>query len=189
MKRITSIPPVVIIGVCGSGKSALGGMLAEALNCAFVEADSFHSDENRAKMARGEALTDSERDPWLDAVGKASVSSSNVRGGPVIACSALKGAYRDRLRGYLPEAFFIHLSGDRSLLVDRLLNRKAHFVGVALLDSQLAILEPLDENESGMIIDSSQPLPKVMQQILDHFDAADNVGFASKDSRNTAVGD
>ena len=115
----------------------------------MVEADDFHSPDNKRKMARGEALTDADRMPWLDAVAMAARLQLYCTGGAVIACSSLKRAYRDRLRASLPECQFIHLAGPRALIAERLAGRKGHFVGETLLDSQLATLEPLEAGETG----------------------------------------
>lgn len=157
---------LVVMGVCGAGKSAVAGRLAARLGRVLIEADDFHSDEARAKMSRGEPLDDAWRLPWLDRIGEAARARLGQGEKVVIACSALRRLYRDRLRGYLPTARFIHLAGDRDLIARRLDRREDHFVGRPLLDSQLAILEPLATDEAGMVLDVAVPLDTLVDEVL-----------------------
>ncbi|MDF1608351.1 gluconokinase, GntK/IdnK-type [Hoeflea sp. YIM 152468] len=157
---------LIAMGVCGAGKSALARTLAARLGLALVDADDHHSEEARAAMSRGEALSDAERLPWLDRVGVAAAAAAQASGGVVIACSALRRIYRDRLRGHLPSACFIHLSGARDLIAGRLKSRRDHFVGVGLLDSQLATLEPLGHDESGIVVDVTASLDLLSEAVL-----------------------
>lgn len=144
-------PTVVVMGVSGTGKSTVGALLADRLGVPYAEADAFHSAENIAKMASGTPLDDADRAPWLDAIGAWAADRSR-RGGGVVSCSALKRAYRDRLRAAAPGLWFLHLTGDRALIAARLSGRQGHFMPSALLDSQLATLEPLQEDEAGAAI-------------------------------------
>ena len=130
---------VIVMGVSGCGKTTVGMALAERLGARFIEGDRLHPETNVAKMAAGIPLVDADRWPWLDAVAAALASDA-----PVIAsCSALKGAYRDRLRGGLNTPLhFLHLAGDRAILAQRMAERPGHYMPVSLLDSQLATLEP-----------------------------------------------
>lgn len=157
---------LIVMGVCGAGKSALARILAARLGLALVDADDHHSDEARAAMSRGEPLSDAERLPWLDRVSAAAHAAAQAQGGMIIACSALRRIYRDRLGGHLPGAFFIHLNGDRDLIASRLTTRRNHFVGLPLLDSQLATLEPLGSDENGMVIDVTAPLDLLSEAVL-----------------------
>lgn len=143
---------VVVMGVSGAGKSTIGPLLAERLGVPYAEADTFHSPANVAKMAAGTPLTDADRAPWLDAIG-AWARDRAGRGGGVVSCSALKRAYRDRLRAAAPGVVFVHLSGDRELLARRMAARTDHFMPVSLLDSQLATLQPLGDDEAGVTVD------------------------------------
>lgn len=140
-------PVVVVMGVTGTGKSTIGSLLAERLDVPYAEADAFHSPANIDKMSAGVPLEDSDRWPWLDALG-AWARTRDGRGG-VLSCSALKRVYRDRLRAATPDLFFLHLTGERELIADRLASRPDHFMPVALLDSQFATLQPLGEDERG----------------------------------------
>lgn len=128
------------MGVTGSGKSTVGRRLAAVLDVAFIEGDDFHASEHLARMARGEALTDGERAPWLDRL--AAELRRRRTDGVVLACSALTRASRRRLGADLPDLRWVWLDGPPSLLRGRLRARRGHPVGVALLDSQLAALEP-----------------------------------------------
>lgn len=142
--------PVVVMGASGSGKTTVGEGLAAYCHRRFVDADDLHPPENRAKMQRGEALTDEDRWPWLDRVGEVLAGGP---GGVVVACSALRRAYRDRLRAAAPGVVFVHLHGPKQLLASRMDGRHGHFMPAALLDSQLATLEPLQPDEAGGVVD------------------------------------
>jgi len=158
---------IVVMGVCGAGKSLLADRLSQKLGLGMVEADDFHSLENKRKMAGGEALTDADRMPWLDAVALAAKLQIHCEGGAVVACSSLKRAYRDRLRAALPNCVFVHLTGSRALIAERLAGREGHFVGEALLDSQLATLEPLEADESGFSLDISRSADQLVDGALE----------------------
>jgi carbohydrate kinase (thermoresistant glucokinase family) len=149
---------IVVMGVSGCGKSSVGIALAEALGARFIDGDDLHPEANKAKMGAGIPLDDSDRWPWLDLVGQ------ELAAGPatVIACSALKRAYRDRIRAAAPKTFFVHLDGSREILEQRLGDRTGHFMPATLLDSQLAILEPLGSDEAGVVIDIDQLIPRII---------------------------
>ncbi|AKI02525.1 carbohydrate kinase, thermoresistant glucokinase family [Hoeflea sp. IMCC20628] len=157
---------LIAMGVCGAGKSALARTLSARLDLALVDADDHHSETARAAMSRGDALSDAERLPWLDRVAAAAEAAAQARGGVVIACSALRRIYRDRLRSHLPSACFIHLSGERDLIASRLAARRDHFVGLPLLDSQLATLEPLGTDENGMTVDVTASIELLSEAVL-----------------------
>src|SRR5579862_3157068 len=138
----SSIGPVVVMGVSGSGKSLVGGAIAAELGVPFIEGDRLHPVANVAKMSSGLPLTDDERWPWLDRVGEDLRAAAAAGEGAVAACSALKRIYRDRLRAAVgPSLRFVFLRGRRATLADRLTARKHHFMPASLLDSQLAALE------------------------------------------------
>jgi gluconokinase len=146
-------PHVLIMGVCGTGKSSLGARLA-AFGGTLVEADDFHSPANVALMASGRSLGDADRWPWLDAIAEAAVAAGKT-GLVAIACSALKRGYRDRLRGRLGDLALIHLTGDPVLIRARLEARPDHFMPPSLLDSQLAELEPPAADEPCLTVDAA----------------------------------
>lgn len=137
------------MGVSGSGKTTIGERLATVLDLRFVDGDSLHPVSNVEKMTAGIPLTDDDRWPWLDAVG-----AVLAEGGVVVACSALRRAYRDRLRTWAPELRLVYLHAPRELLAERM-SQRDHFMPVDLLDSQLATLEEPGPDEHAVAIDVS----------------------------------
>ncbi|MEU0950988.1 gluconokinase [Streptomyces niveus] len=142
---------VVVMGVAGTGKTTVGPLLAAALGVPYAEGDDFHPPANIAKMSAGTPLDDDDRLPWLDAIGRWAHGRAGLGG--VVSSSALKRAYRDRLRAAAPDAVFLHLTGDRALIEHRMAGRKGHFMPTALLDSQFATLQPLGDDEAGVAVD------------------------------------
>ena len=133
---------LIFMGVSGSGKTTVGTLFAKKTGAVFFEGDEFHPPENIEKMRRGMPLTDADREKWLltlrDIIQHALAAGKFT----VIACSALKAAYRDVLQGGDARVQFVHLTGPRTLLTARLKARTNHFMPATLLDSQLATLEP-----------------------------------------------
>ncbi|MET9843575.1 gluconokinase [Streptomyces ossamyceticus] len=146
-------PVVVVMGVAGTGKTTIGPLLAARLGVPYAEGDDFHPEANIAKMSAGTPLDDADRWPWLDAIGAWARGRAGLGG--VVSCSALKRAYRDRLRSAAPGLVFVHLAGDRALIEDRMAHRQGHFMPTALLDSQFATLQPLGADEAGVEVDVS----------------------------------
>ncbi|MDJ0463369.1 gluconokinase [Streptomyces sp. H27-C3] len=144
---------VVMMGVAGTGKTTIGPLLAERLGVPYAEGDDFHPPANIAKMSAGTPLDDEDRWPWLDAIGQWAHGRAALGG--VVSSSALKRSYRDRLRAAAPDAVFLHLTGDRELIEKRMRERKGHFMPTALLDSQYATLQPLQDDEAGVDVDVS----------------------------------
>ena len=137
------------MGVSGCGKSLIGQRLATALGANFTDGDSLHPSANIAKMRRGEPLNDADRAPWL-----AQVGDTLRAGNTVVACSALKRAYRDQIRARAAAPVtFLYLRGQRDTLLDRMSTRPGHFMPPALLDSQLATLEPPAPDEAHLTAD------------------------------------
>ncbi|MFF1877785.1 gluconokinase [Leifsonia sp. NPDC058230] len=141
-------PLVVVMGVSGSGKSTVGVLLAERLGVPFVDGDDLHPDANVAKMASGIPLDDDDRWPWLANVGRTLAAAAGS--GMVVACSALKREYRAAILAEAPDALFVELDGGRDLVQQRIGSRRDHFMPAALLDSQLATLQPLASDEPGV---------------------------------------
>jgi gluconokinase len=148
---------IIIAGVSGSGKSTVGKLLAERLACEFADADDFHPPENIAKMRSGVPLDDADRADWLEALGGFLAGRDRV----VLACSALKRIYRDRLRDLAGPLDFFVLSINHGLLMERMLGRD-HFMPSSLLASQLATLELGDDVTA---IDNSEPAAEVAARI------------------------
>ncbi|UOE45734.1 gluconokinase [Agromyces larvae] len=144
------VPPIVVMGVQGSGKSTIGARLADRLGVPFLDGDDLHSDENRRRMAAGVPLTDDLRRPWLDEIGRRLAEASD---GIVIACSALRRDYRDRLRVAAPETFTVHPAGPIELVAERIGARTHEFMPPELLQSQYATLEALGDDEHGLVVD------------------------------------
>jgi gluconokinase len=138
---------VVVAGVSGSGKTTVGALLAERLGWTFADGDAFHPAANVARMRAGLPLTDAEREPWLDAI--AAWMDQQIAAGrsAVVACSALRRAYRARLLGGRPAARMVFLLISRAEGEARLTSRAGHFFPAALLDSQLETLEPPQPDE------------------------------------------
>jgi gluconokinase len=156
--------PVVVMGVSGTGKSTVGTGLAAALGIPFVEGDALHPATNIAKMADGVPLTDEDRAPWLDLV------AAELTGPPaVVACSALRRAYRDRLRVAAPDLALVFLHGDYQLLAGRMTVRPGHFMPTSLLDSQFATLEIPTPDEKPIVMDvvltPAEIIAKVVEQL------------------------
>ncbi|QES58362.1 gluconate kinase [Streptomyces venezuelae] len=156
---------IVVMGVAGTGKTTVGQLLAEALGIPYAEGDAFHPAANIAKMSAGNPLDDEDRRPWLDAIGEWLRNSAALRGG-VIAASCLKRAYRDRLRTAAPGIVFVHLAGDRPLIEKRMAERKGHFMPTTLLDSQFAALEPLQDDELGVVVEVSGSPQDITERAL-----------------------
>jgi gluconokinase len=156
---------VIVMGVCGCGKSTVGRVLARALGYEFLDADDFHPQANVAKMAKGVALTDDDRWPWLDAVVAAMHERAARGSGAVIACSALKEAYRESLRrggGAVDEVRIVYLKGDAATIAPRLASRSGHYMPASLLESQFAALE---EPRDAIVVDIRQTTEEQARQI------------------------
>jgi len=157
-----STPPLVIMGVSGSGKTTVAQALAARIDGGVaLDADDLHSAANVAKMHAGQPLTDLDRAPWLAAVGRAMADVTRAGGVPVMACSALRRAYRLQILAEEPAALFVLLDVDRAELERRMHSRQGHFMPASLLDSQLATLERLGPDEPGVTVLVSNPVDVV----------------------------
>jgi carbohydrate kinase (thermoresistant glucokinase family) len=159
---------LVVMGPSGSGKTAVGGALAARLGCAFVDADDLHTPEARAKMARSEPLTDSDRIPWLERVREAARAA-----GPdvVVACSALRRAYRDVLRSAWPDVRFVALDAPEAVLCERVRLRNSttgHFMPESLVADQVRTWEPPGDDEPDSVrIASTDSIAALVQRIME----------------------
>lgn len=157
--RPEAAPPgvscLVVMGVSGVGKSTVGGLLAERYGWPFRDADTFHPPANIAKMTAGTALTDADRKPWLEAIAAWLDERRAAGGHGIVTCSALKRAYRDILLAGRPDVRLVYLAGTRDVIAPRMAARKDHFMPPALLDSQLATLEPPTADERPVKVDVS----------------------------------
>ncbi|MFB9176994.1 gluconokinase [Dactylosporangium sucinum] len=160
-------PPVfVVMGVAGTGKTTVGALLAGRLGWVYAEADDFHPPANVAKMSAGQPLTDADRRPWLDAIGRW-IDERAAAGEPgVVTCSALKRSYRDQLRAGRPQVRVVFLDGSRELIARRLIARHGHFMRVDMLDSQFADLERPEPDEAVTAV-SVEPSPnEIVEAVL-----------------------
>jgi gluconokinase len=157
---------VIVMGVSGCGKTTVGRILARLLDQEFLDADDFHPEANVAKMAKGIALTDDDRWPWLDAIGAAMHERAARGRGAVIACSALKEAYRARLRrgGAPGEVRLVYLKGDAAAIAPRLALRSGHYMPASLLASQFAALE---EPRDAIVVDIRQSAEEQARRIAE----------------------
>ena len=150
------------MGVTASGKSSVGRAMAERLGLDFLDGDELHPPENIEKMKGGEPLDDADRAPWLDAVGDALAGSDGL----VIACSALRRAYRERILARAPDTVFVVLHAARHVLEERIRVRRHHFMPPSLLDSQLATLEMPDGEEPAITVGVQVPIEAVVQRSI-----------------------
>ena len=154
---------VIVMGVSGSGKTTVGKLLAQSLNCDFSDADDFHPPANIEKMSLGIPLEDADRLPWLlqlqTTIDRWLLENKNV----VLACSALKVSYREMLCRKEQRIKIVYLKGDFELFAARLKNRENHYMKADLLSSQL---DTLEEPEDAIIVDASQPLELIVLQII-----------------------
>ncbi|SNB78293.1 gluconate kinase, SKI family [Arboricoccus pini] len=158
---------VIVMGVSGSGKSTIGGRLAEILGVPFLEGDQFHPKANIDKMTAGIPLHDEDRWPWLDRLGEAIGQAARAKGGVVNASSALKRSYRARLVAAAGMPIrFICLFGDKELIASRLQKRKGHYMPPALLDSQLADFEKPLPSENALILDLGSDVETLVAEAL-----------------------
>lgn len=151
----------IIMGVSGSGKSTIGRALSEYLQLNFIDGDTLHPAKNIAKMARGEPLDDADREPWLDRIG------DMLKPGMIIACSALKRIYRDRITLHAAgPVMFLYLRGKHETLAKRMHLREGHFMPPALLTSQLNTLEEPGEDELTLTADIESPSDKIVEELV-----------------------
>jgi gluconokinase len=152
---------VIIMGTTGAGKTTIGTMLAAQLNWQFADADAFHPPANIEKMSRGIPLNDADRAPWLEALRKVILEWIAVGKNIVLACSALKRAYREVLRAS-PEVKIIYLKGNFALFAERIRHRHGHFAGEGILVGQFADLE---EPADAITIDAAQSPEAIVAEI------------------------
>ena len=163
---MASLPPIlVVMGVSGCGKTVVGTALAKRLGCPFLEGDALHPSANITKMSSGVPLNDEDREGWMIALKEAMEIHP---GRTVLSCSALKKKHRDYLSDFSRLVIFLHLAGERSLLVKRISNRKGHFFGPKLLGSQIEALEPPGKNENAITLQINDSIENIVAEALVH---------------------
>lgn len=164
---------IVVMGVSGSGKTTLAEGLAERLHWGFQEGDDLHPPANVAKMASGEPLTDEDRGPWLDAIGRWLDERAAVGESAVVTCSALRRSYRDRIRSGRPGVRFCHVVASAETIRQRLEHRRGHYMPASLLPSQLSTLEGLDADEPGVTVPGDGEPAEVVAEAVRRLGLAD----------------
>lgn len=163
----------IVMGVSGCGKTSVGEGLSQSTGIRFVDGDALHPKANVDKMSAGSPLTDEDRWPWLEAIGREFAQSREPL---IIGCSALKRSYRDKIRHHAGAMVtFIHLTGTRDTISKRMQARKNHFMPLTLLDSQFAALEPLEADEDSVSVDIDQSLEAIIAQAARHLEG-DHIG-------------
>jgi gluconokinase len=158
---------IVVMGVSGSGKTTLATGLSRRLGWEFQEGDELHPPANVEKMSRGEPLTDEDRRPWLEAIGRWIDARTAAGVSAVLTCSALRRSYRDLLRAGRPGVVFCHVTADPEQIRSRIEHRQGHYMPPSLLPSQLATLEPLEADERGVSVSASGDPAEVLDRALD----------------------
>ena len=173
---------VVVMGVSGSGKSTVAAGLVDRLGCAFAEGDDFHPPANVAKMRAGMPLDDDDRWPWLRTLAAWIGEHEQAGRNAVVTCSALKRSYRDLLRDGHPSVWFAHVTVDADLLRDRVEQRTGHYMPPSLLDSQLATLEPLQDDEPGASISGAGTPDAVVEELLNTLSSERGLRIESREA-------
>jgi gluconokinase len=159
-----TIPPIIIMGAQGSGKSTIGELLARRLDLPFIDGDTLHSADNKKWMASGQALSDAQRLPWLHEVGERLALGAGT--GVVVACSALKRSYRDLLREHVPTMLTVFARGDVDLIHARITARRHEYMPPSLLPTQLEALEERQDDEPGLTVDIARTPEQIVDRIM-----------------------
>ena len=157
---------LVVMGVSGTGKSSVAHTLRDRLGWSFAEGDDFHPPSNLATMSAGIPLTDADRWPWLAAIADWTREEASAGHSTIVTCSALRRAYRERLRQAVTGTLFVHLAGSPDLIAKRLNARSDHFMPASLRPSQLETLEPLQADEPGIVVDVGDDIDTIVAKVI-----------------------
>ena len=163
---------IIVMGVSSSGKSTVGQSIARRLHVPFLDGDGYHPDANVEKMRAGIPLTDEDRWPWLERLALALHEAADKKGAAVGACSALRQSYREYLTNKSGEPIlFVHLSGTREVIAERMARRQHEYMPTSLLDSQFATLEPPDPTtENALVLPVTDPVEKLTIAVVKELD-------------------
>jgi gluconokinase len=172
-RQSPSVPPIIVMGVQGSGKTTIGELLAARLGVPLVDGDSLHSKENKQWMASGRALSDAQRLPWLNEVGDRLALGAGS--GVVLACSALKRSYRDLLREHAPTMLTVFARGDIDLIRARIGARQHEYMPPSLLRTQFDDLEERQDDEPGVTVDIADAPEQIVEQVIEFITGEGNI--------------
>lgn len=173
LSNVQANQAVVLMGVCGSGKSTVAGSLADRLKLPYVDADDLHPWTNTQKMKMGVPLTDEDRWPWLERVGETLIQHRAHHGMAVMACSALRRVYREKIRDIAGQhVLFVLLHGSKDLLLERMRGRPSHFMPTSLLESQLNTLEMPSPEENALVLNIHDPIATLVDAICEALGAS-----------------
>ena len=175
---------IVVMGVSGSGKSTVAATLVDRLGWEFAEGHDFHPPANVEKMRAGHPLDDDDRWPWLRSVEAWIGEHERAGRSVVVTCSALKRSYRGLLREGHPSVWFAHVTASPELIRDRMEHRTGHYMPASLLDSQLATLEPLGDDEPGARVSGAGSPPSVVTELLAALDAERGLHLSTQEARS-----
>src|SRR6476661_6613115 len=173
---------IVVMGVSGSGKSTVAATLVDRLGWEFAEGEDFHPAANVEKMRAGIALDDDDRWPWLRSLAAWIGEHEKAGRDVVVTCSALKRSYRDLLCDGHPSVWFAHVTADAELIRERIEHRTGHYMPASLLDSQLATLEPLGDDEPGARVSGAGSPAAVVDELLAVLDAERGLSFGTQEA-------
>ena len=162
MVMTTQANLIIVMGVSGCGKSSVAAAIAKEFNYEFLEADDYHSDENKAHMASGKPLTDAMRAPWITLIQAQLIQQAQKHNSVVMSFSGLRREHRAKMRELPFNTLFLHLKGEQSLISQRMNQRSGHYMPASLLDSQFATLQAASDNETLHHIDISPSLNTVI---------------------------
>ncbi|ANO32018.1 gluconokinase [Vibrio breoganii] len=155
---------IIVMGVCASGKSTIGAQLAQKLGYKFIDGDDLHPRANIQKMASGMPLDDDDRTPWLERIRDAAYSLESKNEHGVIVCSALKKKYRDQIREGNGNVTFLFLDGSMDLIMERMKQRKGHFMKLNMVTSQFEALERPDAEPKTIVVDIDCSIAEVVER-------------------------
>lgn len=157
---------IVVMGVCGCGKSTIAEQLSKIMDCKFIDGDDLHPRANIIKMAKGEALNDHDRAPWLERISDAAFSLESKNETGIIVCSALKKSYRDQIRSGNNNVNFIYLDASIELIMQRMRARKGHFMQYNMVNGQFATLERPENEPNVAVVDIDGTREQVIERAI-----------------------